>query len=478
MKKSDRRSCPTIDMITYSFGECSSSLVLNSLFGFAMLYYIDALGLKPYLAGTAMSIAILWDAISDPIMGHITDNTRSKYGRRHPYMLLGGIGMALSFFFLWYVPDAFLGSNMMLFWYLVAMNVLLRTAFTVFVIPYTALGFEMCTDYAGRTKLQGVRFGLNMAANLCGPALAWAIFFQNHGDIKATNVPANYIRMGTVFAIATLMFILIVVFSTLKYMDDSRGIKLIGNSVKGFFKDMKEIILDKYPRWVFAYVFVVILGIAIGGSLQMYLYEHFMKLDGTAKSICHGGTMVGMGLGALLASSFVRKYDKKGAVCIGVVWSIMCNVILAALFLPGILKPEQILPVMGFDLPIAYIVFVFFHGAYWFGNGIMMPVATSMMADVSEIHEIKTGINKDGGYSAVFSFATKVALSAATFVFGIVLTVIGFKEGREIAQSSEVLWRLCAVTLLAGPVISLAALWLIKKYPVNLQFIENLRAEK
>lgn len=168
----ERRICPLSSMITYGTGACSESLVLNSIFGFAMMYYTDALGLSPFLAGIAMFIATFWDAITDPVMGHISDNTRSRYDRRHPYMLVGGLLMIASFFFVWYVPGVFKDKTVSLFLYLVAMNLLVRTGFTIFSIPYTALGFEICTDYNGRTKLQGVRFGMNMAANLCGPALA------------------------------------------------------------------------------------------------------------------------------------------------------------------------------------------------------------------------------------------------------------------------------------------------------------------
>jgi GPH family glycoside/pentoside/hexuronide:cation symporter len=94
-------------MMVYSVGECANSLVMNSLFGYAMLYYTKALGLTPGLAGWALFVAILWDAASDPIMGHISDNTRSRFGKRHPYLLLGGLAMVVSFFFLWYVPDFF-----------------------------------------------------------------------------------------------------------------------------------------------------------------------------------------------------------------------------------------------------------------------------------------------------------------------------------------------------------------------------------
>ena len=176
-------------MTKYSLGACTESLVLNSFFGFSMLYYTKALGLSPELAGIATFIATFWDAITDPVMGHISDNTRNRFGKRHPYMFFGGIFMVTVFFFIWYVPAPFKSNLTLLFWYLVALNLLLRTSYTIFVVPYTALGFEICEDYAGRSKLQGIRNGLNMAANLFGPAMAWMIFFKNNSNnLKDTQV--------------------------------------------------------------------------------------------------------------------------------------------------------------------------------------------------------------------------------------------------------------------------------------------------
>ena len=98
-----------------------------------------------------------------------------------------------------------------------------------------------------------------------------------------------------------------------------------------------------------------------------------------------------------------------------------------------------------------------------------------MMADVSEINEIKTGINKDGAYSAIYSFSQKCAISLGVLISGYTLTLVGFEPGKEVVQSSETLWRLCAATLLLGPIISLLSVGLIRFYPVNKQMLEALR---
>jgi len=469
------RTCSTFNMITYSTGECASSLLGNTLSAFAMLYYTDALGLSSALAGTALGVSVLWNGIVGPVMGHISDNTRSRYGRRHPYMLVGGLAMVVGFFFVWHVSEVFAHNATWLFWYLMAVNMMVRTAFTVFMIPYIALGFEICNDYTGRTKLQGVKGCLNMAANLLGPALSWTIFFGNNETVRATSVPQNYLHMGTAFTVICLFFVMIVFWSTLKYREDCRDSKLMGNSISAFLVNMREIITDRFSRWVFAYQFVGLLGLALASILQMYFYEHVMRFAGIEKTLAHGGTMVGAALGGLFASVLVRHFDKKPAIYIGCLCSVVSNVILAALFLPGILKPGQSFLIAGIEMPIASIVFIFLHAAYWFGIGVTGTPLFSMLADISEIHELKTGINKDGGYSSVFGFASELSISAGTFLSGYCLTVIGFVAGQP--QNAYVIWWLSAITLLSGPLIALVALALIYKYPVDRDFIEKIRKD-
>ena len=246
-----------------------------------------------------MALAVFWDAITDPVMGHISDNTKSKYGRRHPYILLGGLSVVVVYLFLWYVPSVFKSSAELLFWYLVVINLLQRTAITVFGVPFVALGFEICTDYGGRVQLQGIRSAMNMLANVLGPGLAWAIFFSNNEHVRATAVEDNYLLMGICFAIVSLGCILWVVFVTRKHITDSRQMVTEGNSIKGFLKDMREITLDPYPRYVFVFIVVVTVGIAVVSSLQMYLYEHFMRFGGVEKSVVHSGSMIGFGIGSL-----------------------------------------------------------------------------------------------------------------------------------------------------------------------------------
>jgi len=435
MSQKKGQSCSTLDMWNYASGEVANSLISNTIFGFAMLFYTDALGLSPILAGIAMSVAIFWDAITDPLMGHISDNTKSRFGRRHQYMLTGGILMVLAFFFVWAVPPVFRANNTSLFCYLVVINILMRTAYTIFIVPVTALGFEMCKDYTGRTKIQGIKSIFGMIANFCGPGLAWTLFFPKAGvDVKNAD---NYMRMGAIFAVVALISVFYLVFITRKYAVDSREMKTTGSSAKDFFKDLFEIITDIRAVYVFLFAIVVILGIGLVAGLQMYVYEHFMMLDGIQKTITHGGSMVGMAMGAAFCARFARRFDKKGAVYAGGAITLLSGAILTVLFVSGVVKPGQTMAIGGFDFPYAMALFAFFGGTYWFGNGVMLPVATSMMADISEINEIKTGVNKDGSYSAMYSLSMKISQSISALITGFVLTAVGFVTVGEIVESGK-----------------------------------------
>jgi GPH family glycoside/pentoside/hexuronide:cation symporter len=453
---------------------------MNGIFGFAMLFYTKSLGLDPSLAGLAMSLSVFWEAITEPVMGHISDNTRSKWGRRHSYMLAGGLLMAICSYLIWTVPGFCRGTQMSIFWYLVAMNLLLRTGLTMFFIPYMALGFEMCTDYQGRSRLQGIRQIFNMAANFAGPAMAWVLFFGGEGNDQATTIEANYHRMGGSFAIATAIFVVLVCVFTFRWREDTSKIPRASNDgwFRDFFAEMKAIVADPNPRWVFAFIFIVCAGMVIVSSLQMFVYDDFMQFPAWQKSIAHGSTMVGMALGALVSMGLTKRFDKKGAVMIGGTISIIGNVMLAVLFLTGLVKPNATLAVGGITLPLTLILFVLFHASYWFGSGIMLPVSTAMMADVSEVCRLKTGEVKDGGYSSVFSLAMRMAISFSLIVSGWCLSGIGYKvpkDGHVVTQTPQAIWNLGLVTFVIGAMICVFSLLAIRRYPITRQYLEQVR---
>jgi GPH family glycoside/pentoside/hexuronide:cation symporter len=474
------KSCSFSQMLTYGVGECANSLVMNGVFGFAMIFFTKALGLNPAWAGFAMGVSVVWEAIFEPIMGHISDNTRSRWGRRHPYMIVGGILMAVCSYMIWFVPEVFRSSQMSVLGYVIVVNLVLRTGLTMFFIPYMALGFEMCSDYQGRAKLQSIRQIFNMAANFAGPALAWSIFFQDRGTIRGTTVAANYLHMGAVFAVSTAAFVLIVFVFTFHWHEDTRHAARESRAgwVNGFLVDMKQILRDPNPRWVFIFVFIVCAGMVLVSSLQIFVYDDYMKFSALEKSIAHGATMVGMALGAFISVGLTKKFDKRNAVLFGGLVSVLANLMLGLLFVTGFVPRDATWTVAGHTVPLALCLFVPLHATYWLGNGVMLPIANAMMADVSEIHCLQTGIKKDGGYSSVFSLSMRMAISMSLMASGYCLDFIGYKvlkRGEEAEQSPEAIWRLGAVIFVLGAFICLLSLLAIRKYPLTRSLLEESR---
>jgi glycoside/pentoside/hexuronide:cation symporter, GPH family len=461
-------------MLLYGSGEGANSLVMNGLAGFAMLYYTEALGLSPALAGLALSLSVFWEGLTEPAMGHISDRTRSRFGNRHPWMLVGGLVMAVCFYLVWAVPTPLRGNQQGLFVYLLTVNLLLRTGLTMFFIPYIALGFEVAPSYDGRARLQGVRQICNMAANFAGPALAWSLFFRDTpgaaGPVPGTSNPDNFTSMGTAFAVAILVLVAITLFGTRRAVRDTRGLPASGSgALRHFLTELRTTVFDGNAGWLFGFTFLVCAGMVLVSSLQIYVYVYFMNFTPEQKSLAHGSTMVGMACGAALSMWAAQRFDKKATVLLGAGISIAANAMLALIFLPGWF------PTGGTS---AVLVFVVLHAAYWFGNGLVLPVATAMVGDAAELRHARTGRSHDGGYAAVFSLAMRLAVAASFAASGWILTLIGFEaqSGAAVKPAADVVWRLGAVTLLAGPLLCVAAMLVVTRYPLTRKRFAELRA--
>jgi GPH family glycoside/pentoside/hexuronide:cation symporter len=461
----------------YALGEGATSLTMNGIAAFAMLYYTQALGLPFAQAGMAFALASIWDALIDPAIGHLSDNTHTRWGRRHPYILVGGLLLAVAFYFIWAVPG-FVSRGGLLFAYVLAMNILCRTAYAIFAVPYGALGFEICTDYHQRSQLQGARSAFNMLVNILGPALGWSLFFPDvAGGKEATSTVSNYLHMGSVFSVATVVFTIVVVFATRQHMTNTRGLVTgTGNTLSGFYRDFREIITDRYLWPIVTFLCVGLTGGTFVATLQMYLYVYFMHLSALQKTIIHGGGMVLFAVGALTSVALARRFDKKRAVCIGAAIAAVADLTAAVVFLGGILQPTTVWVVGGHTVPLAVMVFGACDMINWFGIGLYASLAGSMLADVSEVNELSSGLRKDGGYSAIFAFTTKLILSGAVFIASTCLGWVGFVNGSDQQTPAAIRW-LVLLTFGLGSLFAALVIPIALRYPINQAFMTKVKAE-
>ncbi len=456
MSVAPTRSRLTVGQLTgYGVGEAATSLIMNGLFGFALIFYTEALGLNPALAGLALSVSVFWEAVTEPAMGYISDRTNSRFGRRLPWIALGAGTMSVCFVMLWYVPSMFRTSQMATFGYLLGANIALRTALTMFVVPYLALGFELASDPEDRSRLQSVRWVFNMTANLFGPALAWLIFFPKSAQPGATlgaemREPANYQSMALTFAVAVLVLSAILIAASWRARRSSTGDQTTDHF--GFIRTYRTVLSDRVTLAILGALLVFVISMVLVSSIQTYVYVHYMLFDSWEKALVAGSGMVGAALGSLAGPLLIARSSKIGALLVGCLIGIFAQVLSAALFLTGWVSLGS---------TTALVAFIALQGLYWGASGVVLPVTTSLMGDAAQAASCRFAQPLDGAYSGSFSLVWRVGTSISLLVSGLILAAIGV-HGTAAALSDVVATRLAASLFAMGSAGYLVALcWIV-----------------
>ena len=170
---------PFSSKLTFGFGQYAEGLK-NTAFGlFVLFYYNQVLGVSGTLCGVAMGIALVFDAITDPLAGSLSDNWRSKWGRRHPFMYVSAVPLAIAFYFLFSPPEL---SELGLFAWLLGFAILTRAAMTLYHVPHLALGAELTQDFEERTSIVAYRQAFGYLGGLTAAILAFGYFMSDaHG---------------------------------------------------------------------------------------------------------------------------------------------------------------------------------------------------------------------------------------------------------------------------------------------------------
>ncbi|MFV0254878.1 MAG: MFS transporter [Erysipelotrichaceae bacterium] len=445
------------EMIRFSMGEVTRSLAENGIGTFVMLYFTSALGLSPAYAGLALSLSVAWDAITDPVMGYISDNTHSKYGRRYPYIFIGGILLLVLLYFYWHVPTFFTETQQSLFMYLVIVNILFKTLFTVYLVPYGAMAMDLVTDFDGRTKIQSMRQSINMLANFFGPGISWFIFFpraEDVADVSKYEAMGNYfIIVATITLVITLLYLRTKIEST-EQVDTTKKEK---HSPKKVFLDYLNVVKNKYLIILFLFGLTVYVSSTLVANLQGYMYSYYMMFDGLHKTIANGSTMLAGAAGSAVGMYFAKRYSKKIAAAIAVCIGSFSAFILLFLLLTNMVEPGT---------STGTIMFTLGNAGYWFGQIMSVPLIFSMLSDIAEVSYIETGMQQEGTFMSVYTFLSKCAQSFGSFACGIALTIVGFDVSTT-AQSVDTLSKLSVATFGISPLIMLLGVFFIIMYPLS-----------
>jgi GPH family glycoside/pentoside/hexuronide:cation symporter len=415
---------PWNQLIAYGMGGLIPIALFNIAPQLMSLLGNISLGLSAVWLGTIMMIPRLWDAFSDPIMGHISDNTRTRWGRRRPYILLGGIAVALSFVAMWWIPSGewirsiFPGEtayNRFQLACILGGLLIFFTATTIFEIPHGALGMEMSSDYHERTRLFSAKSFLGNLFAMGTPwlyALASLEFFRGVGGNLADGM-----RYVSLFVAILLLPMAFWWFFQLR----EPGFVVVRQQQKSsFWQNMRTTVSNKTFLVLVAIIFTLAMGFNFVQIFNNYI-AIFYVYGGDVLSAGKLLGWVGMawaitGLVAVFPLNVLsQKFGKSRTLLFAIL--IMCV--------------AQLSKIVCYNPEFPFLLFI---PAILLSAGMLMffTLGASMVGDICDEDELETGTRNEGSYYSVYWWFIKLGGAFAGFVMGALLVTTGFDERQNV----------------------------------------------
>lgn len=429
-------------------GGIADNFMMNAVITLVMPIYNIGFGVSAVWLGFITAIPRLLDAVTDPLMGNISDNTRSRLGRRKPYIIIGTIICAVLFPLLWIPP--FKSETGMLVWFCL-LYITFTLSYTVYVVPYTALGIELTSNYDERTRVMAWRMYLGLLASMAVPWIYRASRLEIFGGDETIGI--RYISIGIaaliiVFGLAPGLFC-----KERVHVTSQEKIRL-SDAVKMTIKNRPFSIL------LVSYIFILV-GLFIGGSFGLYVNIYYVfngdkSAAATITGIAGTCTAIASYFSLFLSTWLSTHYGKRTAMITGLAL--------------GICGGCSLWFTMSPSYPYAQLFSAVIIGLGLQGCWLMV---SSMTADICDLDELNTGLKREGLYSAVVSFTQKLAFALIAAASGIFLRLSGYQEA--ISPSAETIFnmRLMLVGLIAGGL--LLGLILMLRYPITREQAESTR---
>src|SRR5210317_1336735 len=433
--------------VTYGVGAFVNNMLAAAIGGMVIVLNL-ALGMNPALVGLLGALPRLTDAITDPLMGYISDHTRSRWGRRRPYIFIGAIAVGIIYALLWQLPGG--KSETFYFWYFLAGSLIFFLAYTVYATPWVALGYELTPDYHERTRLMGVQNFIGNIAYMISPYFLAIMYSETMFD-NVVDGAASLAIMISLVVVALGVLPAIFLRERFKHSTDvdPDAVSGIMHSIKDFLHGFATTLKFKPFLKLCAATFLVFNGFILIAAFQSYVIIYYV-FGGDASQgsdfVGHSGllqaisALVVIGLVTWLATKFGKRkafYISTGVSMVGYALKWFC-------YTPD--NPWMVLipaPLMAFGLA---------------GLFTLMP---SMVADVVDADEINTHERREGMYGSIFRWVVKLGQSVAILGGGLLLVWTGFDVELGGDQTAEAirLMRLCDA--LRPAIASASALWAI-----------------
>ena len=460
-------------------------LVLNLLpgaLGVFMFFLLTAFGMDPFLAGLLGGLPRIFDALTDPIMGFISDNTKSKWGRRRPYIFVGAILSGLLFALLWQLnPENTQNYN---FWYFLIMSMVFLIGNTMFATPLVGLGYEMTSDYNERTRLMAFSQTIGQIAWMIVPWF-WVIISDPNmlpispekiSEIAALGlseadaskatleaVQANGVRKLSIIvgAVCLLMGVLPAFFC--KGIDSANmenrkeiSLKTLGSNLVDLFRGIAQVSKNKPFTRLCGATFLVFNGFQMVAAFSVYIIVFYMyngsyEAAGTLPAWFSTITAVVTAFGVIpIVTWMANKFGKKNAFIYSTALSIVGYILKWWAF-----DPENVWLLF---MPIPFMAF---------GLGGLFTLMMSMTADVCDLDELENGMpRKEGTFGAIYWWMVKLGQALALVLGGAVLKFVGF-DGAAAIQTAETMISLRLADVIIPASTAALAIWVMWNYSLS-----------
>lgn len=405
--------------ILYGVGSVAFGVHQTTLTSALMLFFNQVVGLPAAWVGATMMLTLIFDAICDPLIGEWSDHTRSRWGRRHPFMYAAAVPAAVAFYFLFSPPAAWSQINLLL--YMAAMLVTVRILLSLYEIPSSALGPELTLDYDQRTSLMSSRFFFGTLGGAGMSFLALQVFLRKDATHPLGLLNrVGYSQTAVAASIAIFLSIMISCVGTHRFIAS-----LVHEPrIRGTWREkLTEVSGTLTNRSFLALTISGIVGAISAGlrqGLDFYISAYFFELTPAQMSYLAIAALLAAFAGVILAPAFSRWFGKKPA---------MIGVFFASLFAsitPITLRLLGLLPANG-TTALFVIVFVFAFVAATLGlSGFI--IVSSMMADVVEDSAVSTGQRSEGLLFAANGLISKCVTGVGTFFGSLILAWVSFPQ--------------------------------------------------
>ncbi len=445
--------------LCYSTGAAIDGVTSNALNLFLMFYATAVCGLPGTLAGAALSVGLVVDAVMDPLIGSLSDGWRSRWGRRLPFMVLGTPTSAVLFVLIFSLPTGL--DQTPLFFLLATLSVLLRVSISLFNLPYYALGAELTDDYGERSRIVAWRWGMGMLAGLATVLIGFGGFF---GGPKGTLDRHAYSPFALICAGLMVVggLVSIRASSTLRHRAHAVDPD-VTSGVRGLVTAIGEVARNPTFRILFLSSLLLFVGQGVTFTLSLHANTYFWRLTPAQIQNVTVALLIGLLVGAPLFGVIAPRFEKKPMLIVAMCCSIATEAAPAAMRLLGVL------PFQGATLGVLLSA-----NSALLGLSITAAAISliSMMADAADEHEHLFGHRREGLYFAGWAFAGKSAGGLGALLGGIVLDLSGFPSGATATGAHLIVSTHTAalVALFAGPgaaVFSVAGIALLALYNLD-----------